>query len=306
MSRFRALPPMVMLTTFESASRNLNIKKTAEELGVTPSAVSLQLKNLEEYVGIKLFNRGSEGLSITEQGKNYFETVRGAFEVLLNGVNGDLYQNKQEEIRIVIPRNFGISFFKDALCEFEKDFPNIKIKTRLIPEHQTQQGINFNNNDYDGAILWGNGIWSNMNTVLLYKAALGVFGSGRLFNKCVLEDYSELADYPWLISWTFPMQWVWVTRFLGVPDLRTNRNEIYASSHEEWWRTIAEGSGIGISERNMLKYHDQDDLFVNLIDVKIPAYDYYLSSPQNRQEREPFVVFKDWLKNYAINNWLEK
>lgn len=305
MSRFRSLPPMAMLTTFECASRKLNIRKTAIELGVTSSAVSLQLKNLEDYLGIKLFNRSNDGLSITIEGRAYFETVREAFEVILKGVSDSPEKNKTEEINIVVPRNFSLSLLKDALMTFEKDNPDIKVKTRVIPEHQTQQGINFNNNNYDGAVLWGNGVWTNMDIVLLYKSKLGIFGSSKVFKNVPLKNYSDIQDYPWLISWSFPMQWVWATRFLGIPEVRTKHREIFVTCYEDWMNYIADGKGVGISEKNMLKYHDVDGIFTNLIDKSIPGYDFFLVCPKNRQAREPFIIFKNWLKSYSEKNWLD-
>src|ERR1700751_2800800 len=71
------LPPLVELRAFEAAARHMSFKKAADELGVTPTAISHQIKLLEQYCGRALFPRRPRPLSLTQAGPRPFPVVRG-------------------------------------------------------------------------------------------------------------------------------------------------------------------------------------------------------------------------------------
>src|ERR1700721_1507980 len=75
----RPLPPLNALRAFEAAARRLSVKDAADELCVTPGAVSQMLKTLEAHLGIALFRRANRGIFLTEAGQNYLPSVRNAF-----------------------------------------------------------------------------------------------------------------------------------------------------------------------------------------------------------------------------------
>ena len=73
------MPPLNALKAFEAAARHLSVKAAAEELSVTPGAVSQMLKTLEVHLGRRLFDRVNRGIVLTEAGRNYLPPVRNAF-----------------------------------------------------------------------------------------------------------------------------------------------------------------------------------------------------------------------------------
>jgi LysR family glycine cleavage system transcriptional activator len=73
------LPPLNALKAFEAAARHLSVKLAAEELCVTPGAVSQMLKSLEKHLGVKLFERVTRGIYLTDAGRDYLPAVRNAF-----------------------------------------------------------------------------------------------------------------------------------------------------------------------------------------------------------------------------------
>ena len=78
----RRLPPLNALRAFESAARHMNFTRAAEELSVTPGAVSQQIQNLEAYVGEDLFKRSSKGLLLTDAAQTALPALREAFDRL--------------------------------------------------------------------------------------------------------------------------------------------------------------------------------------------------------------------------------
>src|ERR1700730_14584530 len=76
------LPPLHALRAFEAAARHLSFARAAAELNLTPSAISHQIRHLEESLGRRLFERRPRSLELTPLGKVYFPLVRNAFEQL--------------------------------------------------------------------------------------------------------------------------------------------------------------------------------------------------------------------------------
>src|SRR3954466_14751560 len=78
----RRLPPLNSLRAFEAAARHLNFSRAADELAVTPGAVSQQIQNLEDYVGAALFKRTPKGLLLTDAAQTALPALREAFDRL--------------------------------------------------------------------------------------------------------------------------------------------------------------------------------------------------------------------------------
>ena len=80
------LPPLNALRAFEASARHLSVKNAAEELYVTPGAVSQMLKALEGHLGLPLFRRVNRGIVLTEAGQNYLPPVRNAFRQIASNI----------------------------------------------------------------------------------------------------------------------------------------------------------------------------------------------------------------------------
>src|SRR6516225_1492531 len=78
----RRLPPLNALRAFEAAARLLSFTKAADELGITPSAISHQIRGLEGYLGVRLFRRTSRALTLTTEGQSYLPALRDAFDAI--------------------------------------------------------------------------------------------------------------------------------------------------------------------------------------------------------------------------------
>jgi len=99
----RRLPPLNALKAFEAAARSESITRAAEELGVTPGAVSQHVKALEATLGIKLFNRERQRLIITEAGRQYFAVVRDALDRIAVGTERLVQRQTSEHVLDRLP-----------------------------------------------------------------------------------------------------------------------------------------------------------------------------------------------------------
>lgn len=121
------LPPLSAMRAFEAASRHLSFKKAAEELHVTPAAVSQQIKGLEDYLGVSLFRRLTRALEITPQGSAMLPKVREGFECLAAAV--DCTRLPCEGVlTVTAPPSFASRWLVPRLPRFAALHPDVKLR----------------------------------------------------------------------------------------------------------------------------------------------------------------------------------
>src|SRR5690242_9672467 len=102
----KKLPPMVELRAFDAAARHLSFKKAAVELGVTPTAISHQIRMLEGYCGHPLFRRRPRPLSLTEAGARLFPIIRDGLEAFATGIAAIRRDGDKQALRVTTTNAF--------------------------------------------------------------------------------------------------------------------------------------------------------------------------------------------------------
>ena len=103
----RRLPPLNSLRAFEAAARHLSLKKAAEELHVTPAAVSHQVRTLEEYCGAQLFHRLARALRLTEAGQAALPLLREGFDKLAEAAGAMTAGERADILTVSVAPSFG-------------------------------------------------------------------------------------------------------------------------------------------------------------------------------------------------------
>ena len=102
----RRLPPLNQIRAFEAAARHQSFLKAGEELHVTHSAISHQIKALEETLGKKLFHRNARGVELTADAKPLFEDAARALDLLAKGVENFLELEAQQDLKVSVAPSF--------------------------------------------------------------------------------------------------------------------------------------------------------------------------------------------------------
>lgn len=123
----RKLPPLNSLKAFEASARHKNFTKAAEELCVTQGAISKQLKTLEDYLGVTLFERKHQKLSLTNEGEIYLASVSNALNIVEQATDNISKNNKSDILNINIAPTLSNKWFIPLLDDFKKKYPNINI-----------------------------------------------------------------------------------------------------------------------------------------------------------------------------------
>lgn len=165
----RDLPSLNAIRVFESAARHLNFSRAADELNVTQSAVSRQIKLLEDQLGQPLFRRSGPVLSLTSAGATYHAKVAEALTILRRGTAELRRRDASPGITISVLPSFASKWLVPRLADFEREHPDIRL--RLAASYKV---IDFATEpDIDVAIRLGRGGWPGVHSSRL--TALHVF-----------------------------------------------------------------------------------------------------------------------------------
>jgi LysR family glycine cleavage system transcriptional activator len=127
----RRLPPLTALRVFEAVGRAGNVRAAAQELNVTPAAVSHQIRLLEEHVGAELFSRGSRGLSLTQAGTQFYHDVSDAFDRLAGAVRR-IHGARAQTVRVHSLPSFASCWLVPRLAKFYGEHPGIDVEITTI------------------------------------------------------------------------------------------------------------------------------------------------------------------------------
>ena len=119
--------PFGALRVFESAARHLSFKLAAQELSITPAAVSQQIKTLEHQLGVKLFNRHNRGLSLTNEAVQGLPMLAKGFDNLIHSVDLIRSANQVSKLTIWMAPSFASKWFIPRLQNFSDKYPDIDL-----------------------------------------------------------------------------------------------------------------------------------------------------------------------------------
>lgn len=198
------LPSLAALRTFEAAARHLSFTKAAAELNLTQSAVSRQIRLMEEYLGVLLFQRVKQRLVLTEAGRSYVNDIRAALENMQAAtVNLLAHQGKGGILNLATPPAFGTKWLIPRLHRFSDGHPEILINlaTRAKP-------FDFGSEAIDAAIHYGRNDWPGV----LFDRLVGeemvvVCSPAYLARHEKLENAADLSKHALLQQSIRPNLW---------------------------------------------------------------------------------------------------
>jgi LysR family transcriptional regulator, glycine cleavage system transcriptional activator len=153
----RQLPQLNALKSFEAAARHESFTRAAEELCVTQSAVSHQVKALEAELGVKLFNREYQRLVITEAGNEYLSVVRDAFDRIAIGTQRLVKRQSSGAMTVSTSPDFAAKWLVHRLGRFAEVHPEIDLRISAAMHH-----VDFAREDVDVAVRHGDGNWAGL------------------------------------------------------------------------------------------------------------------------------------------------
>jgi LysR family glycine cleavage system transcriptional activator len=173
----RRLPPLNALKSFEAAARHESFTRAAAELCVTQGAVSHQVKALEAELGIKLFNRDSQRLLITEAGREYLMVIRNALDQIAMGTDHLLRRQSSGVLTVSTSPDFAAKWLVHRLDRLAEAHPEIDFRISADMHH-----IDFAREDVDIAVRHGDGNWPGLSAAPLCPEELFAVCSPRFLS----------------------------------------------------------------------------------------------------------------------------
>lgn len=183
--------PVGPLHAFDVAARNLNLSAAAEEMNVTHAAVSKQVKQLEQRLGVKLFERLPRGLKLTPHGALLAEGTREAFDRLASAIEDVSVPAVRRKLTISTFASLAARWLMPRVQGFTGRFPDVDLKVQT-----TTRLTDFARDDVDIGIRFGRGHYPGLHVVPLFKPKEIVVASPALLKRGPpLREYADIKHH---------------------------------------------------------------------------------------------------------------
>ena len=298
----RRLPPLNALRAFEAAARHLNFSRAADELSVTPGAVSQQIQNLEDYVGAALFKRTPRGLLLTDSAQTALPALREAFDRLAEAASLLTAAVDGRRLTLTAAPSFAAKWLVPRLGRFEEAYPQVDVWLSADMDL-----VDFGTGEIDLAIRYGAGPYPALEAVRLMSetvipvmspelmAANPVNAPGDLARHVLLHDGSPDADE------SCPDWLMWLAA-RGVKGFDANRGPRFNQSSLVIEAAVG-GRGVALAKRALA----QDDLDAGRLIVPMPIatsvdFAYYVVHPKAKGRLPQVKAFVGWLTAEAASH----
>ncbi|WP_454743138.1 LysR substrate-binding domain-containing protein [Cupriavidus necator] len=234
------IPPMKAIIAFESVARTKSVSRAAEELGLTASAVSHQIANLEDAIGQALFFRQGRGLVPTPVGEQYLRDVTGALAELSRATERASSPSDIEILRVHSSPSFGLMWLLPRLQSFQADNGDIQLNLSC-----SYEDVSFTGGYYDIDIRHGYAHWRDLQVRTLRKETITPLASPDYLARNPIQSPADLLSQRLIYSETPLVQWQqWFAR-LGVPTAHKTFDFTFDRSYMSL-ETAALGLGVAL------------------------------------------------------------
>lgn len=292
----RDLPPTATLRAFEVATRHASFVSASEELHVTPSAVSHQLKNLEDIWGLPLFQRGKT-LSLTPAGAALAPIVREFFMNLETTLSDLREQQGRVRLKLSTTYSFALKWLLPRLPSLSQQHPEI-----LLTLETTDKAINFSSTESDVAIRFGNGHYPGLHSEFMFREQIFPVASPALLKRFgVPQEPAELLRYRLLTRDGADLVPKWELWFqqVGVGISALKESVRFADTNMTIEAALL-GQGIALARSGHVETELADGSLVKLFDIPFPSpVAYYFVCPKGIESQPHIVNFRHWLLTEA-------
>ncbi len=186
----RRLPPLNALRAFEAAARHMNFSRAADELSVTPGAVSQQIQNLEDYIGAPLFKRTAKGLLLTDGAQTALPALREAFDRLAEAASQLTAASDGRRVTVSAAPSFAAKWLVPRLGRFEAAHPEVDVWLSAGMEL-----VDFADGEVDVAIRYGSGRYPGLEVTRLMGETVTPVAAPALLADKPLAEPDDLARH---------------------------------------------------------------------------------------------------------------
>nr|WP_036591211.1 transcriptional regulator GcvA [Oceanospirillum maris] len=287
----RRLPPMNALRVFEAAARNESFAQAAEELFITASAVSHQIKSLESYLGLSLFRRNKRKVELSAAGTQYLQSIRAALDEIEAATYRLTSNPERDTVTISVAPNFLIRWLMPRMNRFQALFPDVELQISA-----SSGLIDFSKQNTDMAVYYGNGEWHDIEAHFLRHVLLvPVCSPGLLKGKKRLDHPEDLKRHTLIHVGKRQHEWPEWLQLAGVEYTGFSRG-LQLSSSQLATGAAQEGLGVALADSTLTSREIEQGRLIMPFDIKLDTHkSFYLVYQKHRPLSHAMKVFKDWM-----------
>jgi len=288
--------PLNALRSFEAAARHLSFVKAADELHVTPAAISHQVKSLEDFLGVQLFRRLPRGLLLNDAGQLFLPELRDGFAQLDKAVERVRESDARGPLMISVAPAFAAKWLVPRLERFSAVHPDIdvRISARLAV-------IDFQRDAFDAAIRLGRGNYPGLESTKLFDESVTPLCSPRLLEGEFplrrpedLQHHLLLHDDSLEFDAAAPKWSSWL-KAAGIKDIDSTRGPHF-SHPDHALQAATDGAGVVLGWRYLATADLAAGRLIAPFDLALPLdLGFFLVCPQTHAERPKVALFRQWL-----------
>lgn len=286
----RRLPPLRALEAFVRVVRLGSARAAADELGLSPSALSRRVSSLEDFTGKKMFSRSGQAMRLTDEGRNFYDAVAPHLEALASAVEAQSENLQLMRLRLGVLPLFGTQRLFPKLPDLREKHPRLHIDIDTGPHLIDRVG-----DTLDAALMLSTEPGPGFHAVRLDRTTVHAICSVALAEKLGPEPDPELmAAQTFLVHSEMPLSFDAWKRAYGLKNMVPNAVDHYDSG-QLILEAAAQGLGIAIMHDDHLK-RNSDPRLSKLFDKKVDSpYSYWFVCRSVDLDQRPIRIFHDWL-----------
>ncbi|ADV15328.1 transcriptional regulator GcvA [Mesorhizobium ciceri] len=290
----RRLPSLNALKAFEAAARHGSFTRAADELSVTQGAVSHQVKALELELGVRLFDRERQKLSITRAGLSYLEVVRDAFDRIALGTQRIQHLSRAGALTVSTSPDFASKWLVNRLGRFAETHPDIDLRVSATMHH-----VDFAREDVDLAVRHGDGNWAGHDVVRLCSEQLFAVCSPKLHQR--MREPSDVLKFP-LLHLDDRKDWSEWLEAAGVRDARLSHGPVLNRASMVIDAAV-DGQGVALARTTLAAWDLINGRLVRPFATALRlSKTYWIVCPQATSMVPKIVTFREWLLAEAADD----
>lgn len=287
------LPPLNGLHAFEVVARKKSFALAAKELGVTASAVSHQVRNLEQFLGVELLWRSGADISMTEEGRTLCDYLGPAFSLIREGSAGVAARTGAVPLGVSLRPHFATRWLGRRMGKLWRKLPGLDIRFLHSNDpadfsdptiHLSIEWLHVDAVPDHARLVWAGNLTPACSPELV-KGSSKLEAPADLANHKLLHEIDERSWREWLAM-------------TGCESLQSAGKLFYQDTNVRH-RAVLAGEGVALVCPTLIEDDLRDGLLVRPFDAVLDTYAYYLVVPPGRLEIPAVKPFVDWLLEEA-------
>jgi LysR family transcriptional regulator, glycine cleavage system transcriptional activator len=286
----RKLPPLSSLRAFEAAARKRSFKQAASELGVTPTAVSHQIKALEAHLGVELFVRHVRRVELTAPALGLYATLREGFDRFAAAIDEVAKPRRRPVVKISATTAFTARWLLPRVKHFQDAHPDIDLQL-----HASDHPVDLDTAEVDFAIRYGRGPYPGLLSEALFADCFApVANPGLGVNMAADLQHLPLIDFDWAhVDAANPTWEIWFG--LAAQEIPGITPRLRLSDESHAIQAAVAGQGVALLSLALVRDEIEAGRLVQPFGPVVEGFTYHLVEQDRRRRSGPVEAARTWV-----------